>query len=558
VGTSPTGAFLQVPELRSSAITCGAALAVALVSGAMALPVALSGGVLTPDGIEHLAIASAWIHGSGFVDPVQWHYFLSENVPLPGLAVRAPVISILLAIPLAFGATISTAMLIHLLWSGLVAAAMFLFATRFMRRRAAAAAVLLLVSTPAWRTFLAAAPLNEVSAIAAYPLDLAPAGGVRRTPGGAARCAAATMLAYLTRPTLGALVAAVIAGAVWQAGPRSAIRRAPLWGYVVSFLAALVILHLVAKATTGLAPYASYGVMPQTLVNEANYRYQTEYHGTATFIQNNADAIGARLGLFARKLGATLFLAPVWNFVGWLIPPTLIYAVIRRRDLVLEQRINLVAILGFSAATILTYSYFDGIRYPILTAVPTCLCGMAMLDDGARHLQQRRSHRWSAQLMGTAPLLLVCLVFVAQPLWSSLAETPTSWRHYRALRSGAQPWIDSALPDLCGHLDKDAIIAAPGPWRTLLWCGNASIRVPLDIGAPGVRERFIAERHPGYLAVTPRIARRWDKRGAEGLRKIAEAHGWTVFEVVDAPPESRPWRAPPPLVCLGMGSQCTR
>jgi len=73
--------------------------------------------------------------------------------------------------------------------------------------------------------------------------------------------------------------------------------------------------------------------------------------------------------------------------------------------------------------------------------------------------------------------------------------------------------------------------------------------------APRILDRFLAERHPGYLitdtAATTRKARR-----SRRLREIAETSQHFVFEVRQAGPATRPWRAPPPLHCAGRGPQC--
>ena len=83
-----------------------------LVAGCMAaivLPPTIRGQAFdTPDAIEHLAIANAWVRGSGFVDPIQYNFYLADTAPLPAMAHRAPVVPALLTIPLLLGAGAST------------------------------------------------------------------------------------------------------------------------------------------------------------------------------------------------------------------------------------------------------------------------------------------------------------------------------------------------------------------------------------------------------------------------------------------------------------------
>ena len=61
---------------------------------ALALPGALLVRALSPDAIEHVGIASNWVQGRGFVDPVTYSYFLDAPTPFPGIAMRAPAISV--------------------------------------------------------------------------------------------------------------------------------------------------------------------------------------------------------------------------------------------------------------------------------------------------------------------------------------------------------------------------------------------------------------------------------------------------------------------------------
>ena len=101
---------------RSAAVHAAGVLGVVCIVAWLAVPSTLSRWYLTQDAVEHLAIANAWVHGRGFVDPVQWTYFRT-GVPYPATALRAPVISILVAAPMALGATLATVMQLHALWS---------------------------------------------------------------------------------------------------------------------------------------------------------------------------------------------------------------------------------------------------------------------------------------------------------------------------------------------------------------------------------------------------------------------------------------------------------
>jgi len=77
---------------------CAAALA-----AARAIPPTLERWQLSPDAVEHLAIAQSLVHGSGFVDPVQWSYYLPDGPPLPAFAIRSPAAPLLPEEPRACG-----------------------------------------------------------------------------------------------------------------------------------------------------------------------------------------------------------------------------------------------------------------------------------------------------------------------------------------------------------------------------------------------------------------------------------------------------------------------
>jgi len=557
---------------RSLALTCAAALVVALTSGGLAMPVAFEnailGGGLSPDSIEHLAIAHAWVHGAGFVDPVQYHYYLPQSVPLPALAVRAPVVSVLAAIPLAAGATLPTVIVVLALWSALVSGAAFLVAYRFMRRRAAAAAVLLFTASTSW-LFLAATPLNEVTATAALLLVLASAGGVTRSAPRALLCSIATLLAWLTRPTLGALVLAVVAAAVWELGPRAALRSRSLRSYAVGFFAGWAIVQIVVKNSTGVGIYAGYGVASQMLSPQDLWHYGIPYAGTWAFVQTHATEITATIGVRAWQLFEALCLGGKFNYAGWLVPAAVAYGLLRPRDGILFHRINVFALLGFAAIVVANYSAFDGNRYPLLVAVPACFSGMAMLDVAALRLERRLrggSLEWLGAIASALPLLAVVLFFVAEPLAHRALDLPRAWAGYRS----STRWLPAVhghgtpLRRLCDHIDADAVVAASNPWEIVLLCGNAAVRLPIAPSSPELRDQFIAERGSRYIVLYqwrriffPERTEPWKEslEDSERFEKIHETGPYLLYEVVGQPPGD-PWRAPPPLVCAGRGPAC--
>ena len=71
---------------------------------AVALPDALVFLRLPNDVVVYIAAAKSWIHGSGFVNPVLYSYYLGDATPpVPAIAIQAPVVSVLFAGVLGLG-----------------------------------------------------------------------------------------------------------------------------------------------------------------------------------------------------------------------------------------------------------------------------------------------------------------------------------------------------------------------------------------------------------------------------------------------------------------------
>jgi hypothetical protein len=109
-------------------------------------------------------------------------------------------------------------------------------------------------------------------------------------------------------------------------------------------------------------------------------------------------------------------------------------------------------------------------------------------------------------------------------------------------RSGLEPGF--AAP-LCARMDRDALVASPDPWQVYQACGNAGWTLPRDLDTPAVLARYLAEQAPGYLIAPQDDASRYE--ASPRLARVAVERGHVLFALRDAPPGSRPWRAPPPL-----------
>jgi hypothetical protein len=519
---------------------------VAAAAAARSLPHALALGLPGPDAIEHLAIANAWVHGAGFVDPVKWHHYLTGPPPLPATAVRPPAVPMLAALAFSLGASLRGVFVLHALWAAGIGVAFFACAGRLMRWPAAAAAALLLVQSDAW-VLLSSTPATEVTAVGALILVLFTARGVTRSSPRALACAAATVAAWLVRPNLAGLVLAVAVAAGWRGGPG----RSGAWLYLLAALGLGGLVHLGVASATGLAPYAGYGVVAESLGEADRLLYQREWVGARAFVEAHWREILPILALRAQQLLRALCLAPDFLYVGWLAPTGLWFALrARRASEEVELRAAALALLGFALVVIGNYAAFEGLRYPLLVAVPAWLCGLAWIDALAARLEQRlRARRPGrpAAWVGALPLALALAIFAV-----GLASGPPrhlaefGWDRYRELYG--EDWRR-----LCPHLDADAVVATPDPWPATTWCGNAAVRLPLDLAEPEARDRFLGENRVRYLVVGESPPLPWLPDRAR-FRRLGTSGSLVLHELREPGPAV--WRAPPPLVCAGLDPDC--
>ena len=520
-----------------------AALLVFAGTLALALPRVLSQWGLLPDSVEYLGIAWSWVQGSGFVDPVAYSYYLpGARPPVPALAMRAPVLPLLLAGPLALGAGLHAVLIGHALFAAAVGAAGV-----WLAHRLAPAAGLAFGIGFAWSFAWIVAVENllteAVSVAVLFGLvALAPA-ALRSKRAGAA-LGALLFVAWLTRPNL-ALVAPAFAGAAALAlGPSRALRSAPLWVALVTFAALQQGFSLAVAKATGFAPYEHYKVLLETISAVDAAHYQKTYVGWRRYLDANRARVAAALAWNARELLRLLFLAPDCHYVGWLAPAALVHA-FRCHD---SQRFLRLLLAGTGLLLLAFVAVSWGAIDPRRLALPAVACfwllAAGWLADTAAQLARGRARRWA----GAAPALVALALFALSPSAAGmLRESARSLAAYRRLgtRSGLE---GSAAAHFCAELDRDALVASPDPWGVYLACGNAGWVLPLDLDDEAWLARYLDERAPGYvIADAPRSAR-FD--GSPRLERLDAAGDRVLYRVKDAGPQSRPWSAPPPLASL--------
>jgi len=525
----------------------------------LALPFALSTWSWTPDAIEHVAIANAFVHGRGWVDPVFYNYFVEGGSPLPAVAMRAPMISLLIALPLSMGADVTQVQVLHAIWAGLVSAGMVVVARRFMTLGAAVAATSLLVLSPAWRT-LTLHLWTEVTSVAAFLVVLWTSRGVLRSIPGALLCALATALAWLTRPNLAPLVLAVAVAVIWYQGPHKSLRSAPFWSYLGGFAVLFIGVQLASRMLFGVGVYEGYAVNVESLRLSDVWRYGYERVGAMPFVLDHAGEILYGVARNGFLLFKALFLDSSFHFAGWWAVIAVVILVRKLPRLPLEQRINALAGIGLSAIVVFNYVAFDPKRYPLMSAVTFLLFSVPLiverLPDAARRWTSGRLHarRIDDRLFRALPYVLCLLLIGATTLGPSVTSSLVAWQAVRSgeiLEASHREAFDPRVRALCAELPSDAVVAVErdGAWILHLWCGNATYVLPSDIGEPGIWERYLAERRPSHVLVLSQELR--VVKDLPGLSYLVQEGPFVLFAVARSAGEARAWDSPQTIACAG-------
>lgn len=505
---------------------------------------------LPPDAIEYLGIGHSFCEGAGFVDPVQYHYYLDLGPPLPAFSVRAPLVPLLAAVPFCLGGTLRQVQALHAVWATLIAAGVVFVAARWMSRAAAVAAALLISALPAWH-FVASVPLTEATGFGALLVVLLSVRGVLRSARGALACSAASVLAWLSRPNLGIVAFIVVGAVIRQVGIRGALRSRPLRAYVGGVAGAMALIFLAVDLATGLAPYDGYGYLGQVLKVADARKYGQPYEGWLSFVAANWNAIAWTAAQRARQLSEAWFLVPSFSRLGWIALPAVLYS-LARRDMPLERHVCALGALTLAAMVIVNYGSFDSLRFPLFPILLGVMCATQTADEAARALGRRlqlgagrSSIRRHLPRLGLLALVAV-YAFPEAPL-ERLKMTSD------AIRQGA---LREALPPepFCARMNRDAVVAAENPWQVFLSCGNASLWLPTDLATPGVLARFLDRKKPAYLLAARR--ERAALAGSQRLRPPQQFGDRILFEVRDAGNDSMPWTAPRPMRCAGLPEDC--
>jgi hypothetical protein len=534
-----------------SALLATACVGVALGVLAAVLPSVLAQWHLTPDAIGYIATAYNWVEGAGFVDPVVYSYYLpSLHPPAPAMVIRPPLISALLALPLAAGAGLTDLMVIHTVWAAAIAAFAVLIARRTLSLPGAVAFGIAVGWAPVYLQ-MSGYILTEVTTCGALLLALATVKGIHRSHRRAVCFAIVAWIGWLTRPNLGVLVPAAACAVVLEIGFFAALRARPLWTCAATFVS----LHQAVTLAFGMAydhtPYAHYGLMLELLDAQFVPTFRTPYVGVVAFVQEHGSEIAALLrGNFSAYCKA-MFIEHSYAHVGWFAAPAVAYAYARLGRGSLEQTFAACAGLILTAATLAIWGGFDVMRYPLPGVLCLWFVVCTMLDAAGQAIAGRLSMspsgraRRFAVAFRSLPLAVVLVSWLPATGMQPISSAQEAWLDYRAHGTRPAPWTENART-LCGALDRDAVVASPNPWAFNLWCGTAGLLLPSDLETPESVDLYLDEYAPGFVVLNGKPEYR-ALRASSRLRRIEANSVLTVYTVNAPPARSRPWRAPPPI-----------
>lgn len=512
------------------------------------IPLTPYDGAFSPDETEYAAIGHSWASGSGFVDPVQWHFVLHPGPVAPAAAVRPPVVPLLFGVVFWFGATLPFLIELHVVWAAMVAGLITMAGARMMRLPAAAAAGLLVGASHAY-IHLAPFLLTEITAVAVFLAVLATVGGIPRSIGSALLCAALSVVAWLTRPNFLGLPLAVVVALVWQLGPSAALRNRGTWTYVGSLALLIAGVRAASIALTGLAPYASHALLSTQLDPDQATSLVVTPVGTLEFLSTNASTLGAIVLDRVDSLRDLLFARPVYGYVGWIALPGALWCLFRRSGSA-TRRFCALSAFGLTLTVLITFAAFDPTRYPLLPAVPGALCGFAFVDDLARLLADQMKGTRARALLSMAPLVLA-LLLVGPRSEPRLDHLTSRW-----LGRPSAPTLDRIetraqhLIDLCAYVAPDALITTKEPWKIARYCGNPALRIPHKLMQGYGPRDFVNRWAPQYVITSSEGTPPW-ARLRRLVRPVASSGPFTLFETRAAPSDRNTWAGPGPLRCAG-------
>lgn len=118
---------------------------------------------------------------------------------------------------------------------------------------------------------------------------------------------------------------------------------------------------------------------------------------------------------------------------------------------------------------------------------------------------------------------------------------------------------DRAIGLLRAETEPDAVVAVTHPlaWIFMLWCGNPTLSIPMDIRTPEQWVHFRDDLKPDYALLTTPAAQHFD--GYEGL--VIRSEKYRLVRLYAVETSGRPgdrWKPPMPLACAGLETCISR
>ena len=534
--------FPRTLESRAKLQTVGACLFTFCFGIVLAMPVALARWRFSPDSLGYIASVHNWLEGRGWVDPILYSYYLDGvTAPVSSFAIRPPVISVLLAGPIALGAELNTLSVLHVIWAALIGTYALLVAKRLVCLSVAWAFALALAGSAAW-VAMSDQLMTEATSVGLALVFLAHVKRGLSSTRGALGLGLLLLIGYFTRPNLGILLPAACLAFALEHGVKQSLRSKPVWVFVISFLAMKTVVTWAIGHFSGAVPFEHYGLMGQTVNDAPLALFNREYTGWLPYVRENYELILSAISDNCVAWRDAFLFEITFMRAGWLAVPALYLALVRPKFCGLTERTAAFAALGFTAVALLTYGGFDLMRYPLQGYVFLQLVNVLLL---ARLTERVR-------LSPVIPIVIVAVVFVVDvgPFlqghvlqnWNSYTSNGTKENHRNR---------DLKVKALGGLLDRNAIVASPYPWTFYIWWGIAGHTIPADIESVENLHLYLDKYTPGYLYTegNPPIELLESSERLKPIR-VTEGDGG-LFEVLNPSDKSRPWIAPTPLYKLG-------
>ena len=472
---------------------------------------------LGPDAVEYLDIGRRLAAGEGFMLGVKAFHFGGTQVLHDGLAERPPLFPFLIAglTLLGFG-PLAVQVMNALLTAVTIVLVAAVGRTLFRREVGILAALLAMMSPLVLERMIW--PMTEALAISLSLGATYLAIRVAERPTARSLCAAGCLLglAYLTRPTVAALIVALALAMVLTARDRSRLGW-PLAAFAAGAALSVVPISIYSLVTRGSLSYSGqtylYAVYKDPEVME--FGFNTPIPTPYAFVHDNPGLVIRTIGETFAAYGHLLFadwelmlpLALAWPGVAWTL---FRFGYSRAAIVALTVAATNFVIYG------LTWSTFQD-RYLLLTM----LILLPFAVDGLSRIGLQR-----LRLPGRVPITLAHVVVgLTVVIWGQhllreyrgefrYGELPAGTRKDEGLVWTAPPrWLrDADLPRLVNWIntrtDRDQVVAHAQPWPFTFFTGRPAALLPVNLTPERLRELLVSYEIDFVLLDTRDRARR--------------------------------------------------